>query len=239
MNACTFLKAHRPALICSSCPRLPALVLAAYQHRESGRALSIRSALATALDALHLASEDINASDMSELEAFSAMLVPSSAVRNTLPMPPPPASSPVSEEEEEGAWEPLTAQQLTTPKMKGKKSHSGGGVVPLKVLSSDSTLTQVEHELERDITTPTAKKGVCARGGPWKRSMRADETVADDVDDDPPLSKYMKVRPRTVEQPPELVRGTCTICFQDDVLGWARRVGGFECAACHDSNDEE
>ena len=50
--ALNFIKAHKPALICSSCPTLPALVVAAYSHKESGGRIPIRAALASTQSAL-------------------------------------------------------------------------------------------------------------------------------------------------------------------------------------------
>jgi len=238
MSACSFIKSHRPALICSSCPRLPALVLAAYHHHESGGALPIQQSLTTVLDGLAVSSGEVSSAERAELDAFAALLEPPNDARRTRPMPPPATAAPVEHDTDSDGHQvtDLSMSQLTTPKRTCKKDN----VESLKVLSSDSTLTQIDAEIA-DASTPTAKSaGMITRRGMWKRSSRG-EVDERELDDDTSL---LTTRKHRRGEQPELVRGDCTTCTQENVLGWPRPVmlagrARFECCACHDANDDD
>ena len=234
--ACTFLRSHQPALVCSSCPRLPALVLAAYRHYESGGRVPIRTTLADAQDALDLSPGDVSAADLSELDTFAALLEPPAGLAMRMVPPPPPSTSPAeaddgeesddrAQEEEE---EVVDNAVLTTPRLTGKR-----GAPLTAILSSDSTLTQIDAELA-GAETPTAKKArVPASIG------KASPPVATTSGGGKRGNTHEKKRPRTV-QDVGLSRGDCTRCAQENVLGWTRMgAGSFECCACHDSHDDE
>jgi len=239
LAACAFIRAHRPVLLCSSCPALPALVLAAYAHRESYGRLPIREALASAERSLGLAADDVSAQDAEELEAFAQL--------HTLSPPPPPltlVAPPPTKVAANGCDTDSTSScdgadegQVATPRTKVAGDLERG----LR-FSSDSTSTQVDAELVMAAETPTKHAAAPAvsdeEASPSGRITRRGQQKRDLTQD---AARLATDNPTSPKLPKKLERGTCTTCLQVDVLGWPMATVAlptrFQCCACHDAND--
>jgi len=173
-SAVAFMATHRPALVCSSCPALPACVLAAFHHVQSGGGQPILDYLRMAETELSLQEGEVGASDRDELETFARLYAPASrpCQISKTPPPPPAYSKPpglfsskiqperrdstetqVDEElEEELAAEEARQDQdaLNTPRMRPAKEPLSIGAV-----SYDGTRGAFESEHGKSIETPT------------------------------------------------------------------------------------
>jgi len=242
LGACTFIRQYRPCLLCSSSPALPAIVLAAYNYRETFGRMPIRTALAEAQVAINLTEGEVNAADVDELDAFARTVKP----RVRLP-PPPPSMAPLDDRCATDGADEVISTPHGTPKLLATISTDlpcmEGTPKLLAAISTDSTITQIDAELS-SVATPTKrssgvsmigkKHGVEAEaeaqtpktcpvggGGKWKRGR--DQDVGDNQQE--PTSQLKKSslgrRDATSE---ELSRGTCVTCEQVGVLGWAWRA---------------
>lgn len=221
LNACAFIDKHQPVLVCSSSPRLPALVVAAYVHRKSSGATPILDALASAERSMELVSDDSSScADKRELEAFETML------------------KKAEEDEDEGLDDaPFTPRLQPTQALKKAEC----GPAPLAVVGSyDSTMTDFRNEFE--VETPTKR----ARGNDSPTEMVGDSLKRPkDAKLSPPPPPPLPPPSSIGTYKSFVYRGSCTRCEQESVLGWLRTRGegsssnAFECCACHDACDDE
>ena len=159
--ACTFLSAHRPALICSSSPGLSACVVAAFNYHQGKGGTPILELLKAAQTELSIPPNDVSSSDMAELEAFANLVQPptnsyvSPLARLHAP-PPPPRTGPTqqrgaqgarrqSDEDDEDDEEIYAADEFSTPRMKPEVA-TGAPFPFVGSVSTDSTSTQVLDE---------------------------------------------------------------------------------------------
>jgi len=238
--ALRFLKSHKPALICSSCPTQRALVLAAFTHREASASLPIRDAVSAAEKLLQINHGAVGAEDLAELESYALCLVPPPPPSR---LPPPQLASPIAspiESSDDGSLTDRTAPELTTPRLKPK--------ITGPTASDDSSATQVDALLI-DVGTPQK-----VRGADDERAFYSKKRQRDSEELGTPLTARVKLKgddattidmtPGTESPPatPRLSRGDCTRCSQPDVLGWPHNtemMWCFECCACHDTHDED
>lgn len=158
--ACQFLRTHRPALVCSSCSRLPALVIAAYEHSASRGQKPIRSTLDAALEALELPATDISSSDLAELDLWAETASLGGVNPIKIPMPPPPPPAP------------------STPRLSATLScDSTATQIETELLGLGSPVPE----------TPT--KMAITRNGLWKRGRAAEEGGVERLDKSPRRAK--------------------------------------------------
>ena len=86
--ACDFLQNHRPALICSSSPSLPACVIAAYLYNQSPGKAPAHELLSRCAESLDLTEADLDENDRREVEKFATLV--DDAASTTTPRGPKP-----------------------------------------------------------------------------------------------------------------------------------------------------
>jgi len=212
---------------------MTALVLAAYEHRESAGTLPVREALAAASRTLGIGLGEIGPADLAELDTFSYMACMT-----------PPTTAKVKDNEMEAEAMAEVETSLSTPRSRVTQLPTMG--------STDSSATQIESEMLADcspITTPKTKTASMVRNGFWKRSRshEGDDLELDFLLDEHTTqlsyhtrAEYAKRAACVLDEPitRSISRGDCAVCEQVNVLGWTHS-SQFECCACHDANDDE